>query len=194
MVANPQPQHMTLQDYWYLEEHSAIKHEYIDGYVYDLAGGTAAHSQIAINTVTALNQELQSGPCHVFNSDMRVQLRNDRYVFPDVTVSCDIADAVDDGTIIRSPRLVIEVLSNSTEAKDRGVKFACYQELDSVQEYVIISTTKQSVEVYRRDDEDSDGNRWNYQRYTAGDIVRFECIDVEVKIEDLYRRTKVSPA
>src|SRR5690242_11651326 len=121
MVANPQPQRMTVQDYWNLEEHSDTKYEYIDGYVYDLAGGTAAHSQIAINVTTALNQELQSGPCHVFNRDMRVQLSDDRYVFPDVTVSCDLADAVDDVTMIRSPRLVIEVLSNSTEAKDRGV-------------------------------------------------------------------------
>lgn len=188
MVAYPQPQRMSLDEYKRLDEQNDIHHEYIDGYVYDLAGGTVAHSRIAVNTIAALDQELRNGPCVVFNSDVKVQLSQDRHVYPDIVVSCDVADAKDDVTMIQSPRLIIEVLSASTEAKDRGIKFACYQEVASVQEYVLIGTIKQSVEVFRR----GESGKWTYQRYYAGQTVDFVSIDVQVAMDDIYRRTKIA--
>lgn len=168
MVASlPDP--LSPDDYLHLEAESPIKHEYIDGYVYAMAGATDAHVTIAGNLFAMLRNHLRGSACRVYISDMkaRVEARNCFY-YPDVMVTCDPRDAETD-TYKRFPKLIVEVLSASTEAFDRGDKFASYQALESLDEYVLINTRQQRVESFRRS---ADG-LWVLQYYTPS-TDRFE--------------------
>ncbi|HTK10103.1 MAG TPA: Uma2 family endonuclease [Ktedonobacteraceae bacterium] len=186
MVEHPQQQKISVEEYLKLDQTSEIRYEYIDGYAYALAGGTAAHSLLAVNMIHLLNEQLQSGPCRVFNSDMRVQLSRRRYVYPDVVVSCDVADSEGLNEILRSPHLIVEILSPTTELYDRVQKFSYYQELPSMQEYMLISTQRQMVEIYRRN-----GATWTYRRYYPGQTVELESLDIHIPFTAIYERVRV---
>lgn len=150
MVAHRAVQHMTVEEWRVLEAESHdAKHEYIDGQVYAMPGGSFNHARIGANVLRLLDDALGDGPCSAYNSDVAAQLSLSRYVYPDVTVTC----ADDDqgiGRQIGSPRVVVEVLSDTTEAYDRGRKFAFYRACPTVQEYMLVVTAYQEVEVYRR--------------------------------------------
>src|SRR2546429_2595401 len=126
-----------------------VKYEYDNGHMYAMSGGTVNHAEIALNLIIALRAHLDNGPCHAFSSDVRVQVAEKKYYYPDVTVSCNPEDW-QQGThdIICTPRLVVEVLSPSTESFDRGKKFRTYQACSSIEEYVLINTTHHMVETY----------------------------------------------
>lgn len=125
MVVDPQRMRMTVEEYLAYDRASEVKHEYIDGFVVALAGGTTAHNRLTLNMVMILAEHLgQKGPCRVYASDMRVLVSKTRYFYPDVVVSCDVADHQDESDTLRSPHMIVEVLSSSTEAKDRGEKLA----------------------------------------------------------------------
>src|SRR6516164_4195759 len=161
----PQDHWVSLEEYHKIEEENPdCKFEYADGKVYAMAGGSLDHSQIAVNLVFALRGLLRGTGCRVFNSDAHVLptgTGNPSYL-PDVIVTCNPEDYKDGkATDVRFPRLIIEVLSPSTYAKDRIEKLAAYQTCESVQEYVMISTHHQQVEVYRRATEDT----WTQTRY-----------------------------
>jgi Uma2 family endonuclease len=161
MVASlPVP--LSPDDYLHLEAESPIKHEYIDGYAYAMAGATDAHVTIAGNLFAMLRNHLRGSGCRVYISDMkaRVEARN-CYYYPDVMVTCDPRDAETD-TYKSFPKLIVEVLSASTEAFDRGDKFISYQALDTLEEYVVINTRHPRVESFRRG---ADG-LWLLQYYT----------------------------
>ena len=143
-------------------------------------------SLLAVNVIRLLNEQLRTGLCRVFNSDMRVRLNEKRYVYPDAVVSCDVADSKGDNEILRSPRLIIEILSPTTELYDRGKKFIYYQECPSLQEYVLVSTQHQMVEIYKRN-----GKSWVYHRYRPGQIIRFESLDIQIPFAAIYERVKV---
>lgn len=148
--------------YLHLEAESPIKHEYIDGYAYAMAGATDAHVTIALNLAVMLRNHVRGTGCRLYISDMnaRVESRNCFY-YPDVLVTCDPRDAETD-TYKRFPKLIVEVLFTSTEAFDRGDKFASYQALESLEEYILINTRHQRVESFRRG---ADG-LWLLQYYT----------------------------
>jgi Uma2 family endonuclease len=186
MVADPQNQKISVKDYFELDQASEIRHEYIDGYAYAMSVGTAFHSWLAMNMVRLLDEQLRSGPCRVFNSDMRVQLNEKRYVFPDVSVSCDVSDSQGSNEIVKSPRLIVEILSPTTELYDRGKKFAYYQECATIQEYVMISTQRQGIEIFRRR-----GEKWIYQHYRPGQTVEIASLDIELLFDAIYERSKV---
>src|SRR6266480_3019182 len=117
---------MSFEQYFEFEENSPdTRCEYLDGYVYMMSGGSANHAAISGNIYAILRSLLRGSQCRVYNSDMKVRVSEQQYFHPDVTVSCDPNDS---GTaaVIRSPRLVVEVLSPSTEARDRGRKLQCY--------------------------------------------------------------------
>src|SRR5579859_1139525 len=183
MVANPRGLYMSVEEYLALDSNSLDgRYEYIDGYVYMLAGGTANHSIIGGNLITTLNSLLQSNSCAVYTSDMRVRISKKRYVYPDVTVSCDPRDLGEVNTL-EHPILVFEVLSASTEAYDRGRKFSYYRSCPTIQEYVLIDTQQQSVEVFRRETE----NLWTLHTFSSGDTVELVSINVRFPVGDLYR-------
>lgn len=182
MVASPQP-HLTPAEYLQMEEHSPIKHEFIDGQVYAMVGANDAHVTIAGNLFVLLRSHLRGSSCRTYISDMKARIESlNRYFYPDVMVTCDPRDRA---TPLekRFPCLIVEVLSDSTEAFDRGDKFADYQELDSLQEYVLISTKRQRVECFRRNSE----GLWVLQSYSDRQpAFRLESIDFAGTIEELY--------
>src|SRR2546423_14289033 len=133
MAASANPTVMSVEEYLESERHSAVKREYVDGHVYAMAGGTRAHGVIAVNVTIALGNHLRGGPCRVYNSDVKVQLTETRYVYPDVSVGCDERDRLnDDEDVVRYPTVAVEVLSSSTEAYDRGAKVALYRSTETL--------------------------------------------------------------
>ncbi len=182
MAAEPQRLLMSVEDYLALDRSSLdARYEFIDGHVYMLAGGTADHSTISINMMSLLHNHLRGGPCRVYNADMRVRLTESRYVFPDVSVSCDARDRgkVD---ILQYPRLIVEVLSPSTSSYDRSRKFSYYRACPTIQEYVLVETQWQAVEIFRRATE----NLWTYHFFGAGDVVELASLGVSFPITALY--------
>ena len=142
---------VSVPDYLAAEEASDIRHEYLGGLVYATAGETRAHNQIAQNIAFALRQHLQRGPCILYVSDIRVNfdLRNNEYFYyPDLVVTCDKRDT--HPRFVRHPRLIVEVLSESTERVDKREKFFAYTSMASLEEYVLVSQASKEVTVFRR--------------------------------------------
>lgn len=141
---------LTPDEYLKLEETSEIKHEYYDGEIFALSGGSSNHSRIAINVQSALNIAFRKKNCSVFNSDLRVFIEsNGLYTYPDVSALCgEIKFAEGRNDTIINPALIIEVLSDSTKDYDRGQKFELYRALPSLQEYVLIHQDQIYIEQY----------------------------------------------
>lgn len=176
-------QYLSVDDYLQREAESPIKHEYIDGKVYAMAGASDSHVTIALNLASLLRAHVRGTGCRAYMSDMKanVEARN-RFFYPDVMVTCDPRDQETD-TYKRFPKLIVEVLSKSTEAFDRGDKFAAYQALESLQEYVLINTRHQRVEIFRR----NDSGLWVLQFYTSDDeTFELKTIDFTGTFAELY--------
>lgn len=182
---------MTEEAYHELERLSPDrKYEYIDGMAYMMSGGSVAHDRITYNIRFALDFPLRSGPCTAFGVDVQVLIgvKNSgkrHFFYPDVTVSCDVGDREPDNTLIESPRVVVEVLSPSTEAKDRGVKFKAYQKCPTIQEIVLVSQFAQYVEVWQRDGRDE--TIWHYRHSGPNEIVELRSIAVRIEMREIYR-------
>jgi len=182
MVAEPQSRRLSPQEYLDWEATQDIKHEYLDGEVFAMTGGTIAHNLISGNFYALLKSHLRGKGCRVFISDVKVQVsERGAYFYPDVMVSCDERDrpAVN---LIQHPCLIIEVLSPTTEAFDRGEKFRRYRQLSSLQEYVLIDTSSISVDRFRRLSE----TQWELQSFTAEDTLELTSIDWYGAIALLY--------
>ncbi|HCI80761.1 MAG TPA: hypothetical protein DHW02_13840 [Ktedonobacter sp.] len=187
MVTQPSPRSMSVEEWRALERANPdTKYEYIDGNVYMMSGGSFNHARIAQNMVAELNNFFGDGPCSAYNSDVRVRLSEERYTLPDMSVTCSEHDQ-GTGDEVETPLLIAEVLSDSTEARDRGRKFGYYRACPTIQEYVLIATRYQTVEVYRRTSEG-----WtSYRVYGPGEEVELESLDVRIPLATLYRRTTV---
>ncbi len=183
MAANPNRVVMSVEEYLELDRNSLdTRYEFIDGVVTMLAGGTTKHSRICVNMVSQLHTALRGKPCQVFNSDLRVSISRTRYVYPHASVSCDPHDLEEEGDIIYYPRVIIEVLSPSTEASDRGKKFSYYRSCPTIQEYVLISTQEQAVDVYRR----ASDNLWTLHPFGPSEVVTLKSINVSIPMDDFY--------
>lgn len=183
MIARPDRLRMSVEEYLQLDEESTgERYEYIDGYAYMLAGGTANHSTISVNITSQLNNRLMNSSCRVYNSDMKVYLFETRYVYPDAAVSCDERDR---GTVemLRFPRLIIEVLSQSTEGFDRGLKFEYYRTCPTIEEYVLVETQRQAVDVYRRARKDL----WTLHFFRSGDNVELASLNISLPLSAIYQ-------
>ncbi|MBE9076815.1 Uma2 family endonuclease [Romeria aff. gracilis LEGE 07310] len=182
MVALPQPS-LTPDEYLQLEAESPVKHEYIGGEVYAMAGATDAHVTIAGNLFALLRSHVRGTGCRAYIADMKVRIEShNRFYYPDVMVTCDPRDT-ETTSYKRFPKLVVEVLSDSTEAFDRGDKFMDYQALDSLEEYVLTNTRHQRVECFRR----NEAGLWVLQYYTPEtDAFRLESMDFSDTLAILY--------
>jgi Uma2 family endonuclease len=186
-VALPEYPFMDVEDYLILARNSrSARYEYLDGELRMLAGGSTYHSRIAVNLASTIQERLGDGPCCVFNSDIHWKLSESRYVCPDVTVSCDQRDQ-ELNEMIQYPRLVVEVLSPSTETIDRGKKFFYYRECPTVQEYAMADSQSILIEVYRREE---DG--WKLSAFGPGSIVTLESLGVQFPIDAVYRGMKLA--
>ncbi|MCC5654223.1 Uma2 family endonuclease [Nostoc sp. XA013] len=183
MIASPQQNDLTPEEYLQIEEENAVKHEYIDGYIYAMAGALDAHVTISLNLASLLRNHVRGSGYRVYIADMKARIESlNRFYYPDVMVTCDQRDQETLAYKI-FPCLIVEVLSNSTEAFDRGDKFADYQALESLQEYVLINTKRQRVECFRRNEQ----KLWVLQSYTAEDkSFQIDSVDFEETVAALY--------
>ncbi len=184
MVADPHRLFMSAEEYLALDRNSLeARYEFIDGIVTMLAGGTVNHSRVSINLLLVLDHALRGKSCMVYNSDMRVSISESRYVYPDISVSCDSHDQEQgDSDIIHYPCVVSEVLSSSTEAYDRGRKFDYYRACPTLQEYMLVDTQQQAIDLYRRQTE----NLWTFHPLRSGDEVELKSINVHFPIASVY--------
>src|ERR1700730_13029680 len=172
---------ISVEEYFQLEENNPdTRYEYLDGYAYMMSGGSANHATISGNIYAILRSLLRGGPCRAYNSDMKVRVSETRYFHPDVTVSCDPRDR---GTadLIQSPRLVVEVLSPSTEARDRGRKLQYYLACPSIEEYLLVDSRSMRIEIYRKEP-----NKWIYDAFEADDEVELASLGVRFPVVAAY--------
>jgi len=177
-------QRMTEEEYLAFERASQDKHEYINGEVYLMAGGTLRHSVISGNVLHALIGALAGRGCVVTTSNLRVGVTATRmYTYPDVAVACGRirTHPLDPNTLV-NPGLIVEVLSESTESHDRGAKFAHYRQMESLQEYVLVSQAERRVEHFRR----IEPNQWVLTEYVGDGDVRFPVLDVTIPLAAFY--------
>ena len=150
------------EEYLAWEREQERKHEYFDGEVYAMAGGSPRHNHLCSRINTGLVNAI-GGRCYVFTSDQRVRSRERRYVYPDVSVACD-RPAIEHDDVLVNPTIVVEVLSSATEQYDRGLKWDGYQSLPSLTDYVLVSQDRVHVEHFGRT---TDG-RWLYMALGPG--------------------------
>ncbi len=182
MIANQNTNYIPPEEYLTEEELSPVKHEYIDGQVYAMAGASDAHVTIAGNLFALLRNYLRGSGCRVYMSDMKAHIETaNTFYYPDVMVTCDARDKALPNHK-KYPCLIVEVLSESTEAFDRGDKFINYQQLPTLQEYVLINQKRQRLECFRRNAE----GLWVLHPYTQGSEIHLASIDFRTNIDNLY--------
>lgn len=177
------PHYISVEDYLDIEHHSDIRHEYRRGLMYAMAGGTDNHDRIVFNVLKQVDDHLGSPTdCRFYSGNVKVNYAEAFYYYPDAFVTCDPRDR-GDRYVKRYPKLIVEVLSPSTEAFDRGEKFADYQALESLTEYVLIAQDRQQhVECRRRRE-----SGWDVVVYGAGDRVELASLGLVFGLEALYR-------
>jgi Uma2 family endonuclease len=174
--------HFTPEEYFVWEEQQLERHELIDGRVYAMSGGTQNHSAIKLNIGSLIRAHLRGNPCRVFNSDLKVNiLHTANYIYPDLSVTCDDRDR-EQTLYITYPCLIVEVLSDSAEAYDRGKKFDKYRRNPNLVDYVLVSSEEIAIDIYHK----KDTGEWVILSYRTGDLVELKSIDLSLPIEQVY--------
>jgi Uma2 family endonuclease len=174
-------------EYLAIERQAACKSEYVAGEMFAMAGASRRHNLIVANVIRVLDTQLLESPCNVYPSDMRLKIpRTGRYTYPDVAVACAEEQFEDEyRDTLLNPVVIIEVLSESTEAYDRGKKFEEYQSIESLVEYVLIAQDHHSVEHYVRQDQ----RTWMYSVFQSPeDIVPLNTIGCQLVLQDVYAK------
>jgi Uma2 family endonuclease len=190
MSAQPRPR-LTPEEYLKIERAAECKSEYYDGHTYAMSGGSYAHGLIIANIVAKLWQGLAGKGCSVTASDVRLRVSAlGLYTYPDIAVVCGTpAFADDQADTLLNPALLIEVLSPSTEAHDRGFKFAQYRQLESLREYALVSQTEPRVEIFRR----QASREWLLSESTGLDAAcRFDSVGCGVALAEIYQQVSFS--
>ena len=187
--AREHERYFTPEEYFAWEEQQLEKHELIDGRVYPMSGGTQNHSAIAGNFLVTIKPHLRGSGCKTYNSDCRVNILNTRnYTYPDLSVTCDRRDN-SSPQYIAYPCLIVEVLSDSTEAYDRGKKFEKYRRNPNLIDYVLVSSDEMAIDIYHR----NDAGDWLILSYRAGDRVELRSIGLSLAIEQFYEEIVFDP-
>ena len=182
MVATPELHRLTPQEYFEWEAQQELRYEYFNGQVFAMTGGSLAHGRIGLNLSSLLKSHAQGKGCIALNSDCKVGIsETGPFTYPDVSVSCDPRDRTA-ADFVRFPCLIVEVLSPSTEAYDRGGKFALYRQLESLQEYVLVGSETKTVEVFRRD---VDGI-WIFTPYGEVDEIELTSVSLTMTMAAIY--------
>lgn len=181
----------TFAEYLALEAKSETKHEYINGEVFAMAGGTPGHAALAAAVIRLLGTALLGRPCRVYTSDLRIRvLATGLATYPDVSIVCRPFehDPEDENTAI-NPVVIAEVLSDSTEAYDRGEKFAHYRRIPSLRDYLLVLQREAQIEHYRRNEDDT----WTLREVRAPGAVRLS-IGCDLSVQDVYLDPMAEPA
>jgi Uma2 family endonuclease len=187
MIANRVP-YLSPEEYLEWEEKSEIKHEYIDGEIFAMAGASDDHWTIVSNASSILKAPLKGSGCRQLGDVKAKIFHRRRFYYPDLMVTCDDRDQAD-RYVKRYYKLIIEVLSDSTEGFDRGDKFQDYRRSDSLEEYVLISQNQINVDAYRK----NLAGRWELQAYQTGDRVELVSLGLDFPIADLYEDVTLPP-
>ena len=176
------PAYIGVDEYLVGEEKTDVRHEYLDGVVHAMAGGTEAHNLICINLVAAFRQKLRGGRCRAFMADMKLRLSiagKDIFYYPDLMVVCTAPNP--EANFTREPRLIVEVMSEGTERIDRGEKLFSYMQIPSLEEYILVAQDSPEVTLFRR------SNQWKPQ-VTVGLGGAFDLPSIEHRIllRDIY--------
>ncbi|MCW6052362.1 Uma2 family endonuclease [Lyngbya sp. CCAP 1446/10] len=182
------------EEYFAWEEKQLEKHEYIDGQVYPMgicgmSGGSKNHSLLAVKFITLFSNHLEGSSCDTATSDLRINIvGTNNYIYPDVSVTCDDRDKTTT-QYITYPSLIVEVLSPSTEAYDRGGKFRMYSKNSALQDYLLVSSTSIEIDFYHK----KDTGEWLIINYQAGDTIELKSINLSFAIEQIYRNLDLTP-
>jgi Uma2 family endonuclease len=177
------------QTYLVLERKAETKNEYYKGEIFAMAGASRAHNLIATNMIRWLGNQLVERPCSVYSSDMKVKIAKiDKYTYPDMVITCEEEKFEDkEEDVLLNPIVIIEILSDSTEAYDRGKKFSHYQYISSFMEYVLVSQDTYKVERFIR----QQANKWLYEAFhTIDDVLIIESIDCKLPMKEIYRKVE----
>jgi Uma2 family endonuclease len=180
---------LTEEEYLAIERQAEFRSEYLAGETFAMVGASRRHNRIVTNLVVALDNQLRARPCNVYSNDMRMKVQSTGlFTYPDVVVTCgeeEFADGEHDTLL--NPLVVIEVLSDSTEAYDRGKKFENYQSIESLKEDLLVSQHSLRVEHYTR----QSGRNWIYREaHEAEETIVIQSIECELSLEDIYLKVE----
>jgi Uma2 family endonuclease len=179
---------LSVADYLAGERDTAVRHEYVSGQAYAMAGASARRNRIALNIGGRLNDHLAGDECEAFVSDMKIRVAPDLFYYPDVVVTCDPPGG--DPYFRTGPRLVVEVLSPTTERADRHEKLAAYKNCPTVQEYALVSQEGMMVELHRRV-----GGGWRAEVFTdPEEECAFASVGLTMRLKDIYRNVRFREA
>lgn len=189
MIATSSRRRYTLQEYLVVEEESAVRHELLNGEIFAMAGGTPEHAALAAALVVLLGGALRGRPCRPYSADLRIFVAaTGLYTYPDAAVICGPPErAAGSPTHVTNPRVVVEVLSPSTEDYDRGEKRLHYQALASLEEYVLVAQDRRAVHVFRRR-----GEEFVEASYGAGESVELASVAATIAVDELYESAGLS--
>lgn len=184
MSARAHGAHYAWREYLALDAASNIKHEYLDGQIYAMAGGTPQHAALQLAVPNLLFPQLRAGQCRAYGSDLRIRiLATGLATYPDVTILCGPREVdPEDANSVTNPTLLVEVLSPSSEDYDRGEKFAHYQRIPSLRQYVLVASDAHRVEVWSRDEVGG----WSRKVSTAGEVADLGSIGARLDVRELY--------
>ncbi len=189
IVAKEHASPLTPEEYFAWEAQQLEKHELIDGQTYAMTGGSVNHGRIAIRFTALFDTHLDGSSCITGNSDIRVNIvETQNYTYPDASITCDDRDKTT-AQYITYPCLIVEVLSASTEAYDRGGKFRMYRHNPVLQDYLLVSSTSIEIDLYHK----NDAGDWLIINYQAGDTVELKSINLSFAIEQIYRGLTLTP-
>lgn len=182
-MADPALARHSYAEYVALERQTGKRYEFLDGSVRAMAGGSIEHSRLAARLARLIGAALANRPCEVFTADGKIRIEaSNRAVYPDLSIVCGRLERspVDPESML-NPSVIVEVLSDSSEAYDRGEKFRHYRQLASFREYVLVSQREPLVEVWRRD-----GDAWRVTDYGPGGQVQLESVEATFGVDELY--------
>jgi Uma2 family endonuclease len=190
MATNPKT-YLTPEQYLEIERKAEFKSEYYQGEMFAMGGARWTHNRLVANLIASLHQQLHAGPCQTLPSDMRVQVdATGLYAYPDVIVVCGEPKFLDENRdTLLNPRLIVEVLSPSTEFYDRVRKFELYRSVESVSEYLLVSSVRVSTDLYTRQPDD----RWLLSTATRiEDSFELQSVGARLVLSDLYEKVDLA--
>lgn len=185
-MPRPARQRFSFPEYLSLEQESTVGHEFLDGQVWAMAGGSPDHSGIAVNVQGLLREQLSGRPCRVFNTDLRIRVSETGLAtYPDGSVVCDRLELDEEdpnGHTGTNPVLLLEVLSPSAEAYDRGEKLSHYKRIPSLREVMLVAHDEKRVDLWRRTE-----SGWTQLSFRAGEAVELESLGCALPVDEIYR-------
>ena len=177
--------HITREEYLEIDSTSTEKHEFYQGDIFAMSGGSFNHSAIGTNLTTTLQNLLDKTPCRPMNSDMRVTTPSGLDTYPDISVFCGDPELTDNNCTLLNPALLIEVLSPGTKNYDRGDKFLHYRSIPSLQDYLLIDSESIHIEHYQR----QNSNEWLLHEYREPDaLIHLKSVDKTVAVKRIYQQ------